>query len=88
MKKTHTTAVGIQEATAIIAVEETTTNLEETVTHVAETAIATAGVEVTTPVITTETTTATQEVRQRHPLGPEVEVIEVAIETEKVISKE
>ena len=36
MKKTHTTAVVNQEATAIIAVEEITTNPEVTATHVAE----------------------------------------------------
>ena len=66
MKKTHTTAVVIQEATAIIAVEKTTTHLEETVIHVTEAMTAIAGVEATTPAITAGTATATQEVRQRH----------------------
>ena len=80
--------MAIQEATAIIAVEEITTNLEETVIHVAEVMIAMAGVEEITPATTTEMAIAIQEARQRHLQGPEVEVIEVAIETEKVISKE
>ena len=81
MKKIHTAAVAFQEATAIIAVEETTTNLEETVIHVAEAAIATAGVEVKTPAITTETITATQEVKQRHQpeVAEEVTPKEIAI---------
>ena len=79
MKKTHTTAVVIQEATAIIEVEETTTNLEEAVIHVAEATIAMAGVEEITTTI--EMATAIQEARQRHIRGPEVEVIEAAIET-------
>ena len=59
--------------------------LPETVTHVAEAAISMAEVEETTPATTTETAIATQEVRQRHLLGPEEEVIEATIETEKVI---
>ena len=88
MKKTHTTAVVIQEATAIIAGEETTTNPGEAAIHVAEVMIAMAGVEEITPATTIEMAIAIQEARQRHLLGPEVEVIEVAIETEKVISKE
>ena len=88
MKKTHTTEVVIQEATATIAVEGITTNLEETVTHVAEATIATAEVEETTPAIITEMAIATQEARQRHLLGPEEEVIEATIETEKVTLKE
>ena len=67
MKKTHTIAVVIQEATATTAAEGTTTNLEEAVIHVAEATTAMAGVEATTPAITTGTATATQEVRQRHP---------------------
>ena len=85
MKKTHTTAVVIQEATATIAVEETTTNLEEAVIHVAEATTATAEVEEITPATTTETAIATQEAKQRHLLGPEEEVIEATTETEKVI---
>ena len=84
MKKTHTIAVVIQEATATIAAEGIT-NQEETVTHVVEATIATAEVEETTPATTTETAIATQEVRQRHLLGPEEEVIEATIEKEKVI---
>ena len=80
MKKTHTTEVVIQEATAIIAVEGITTNQEETVTHVAEATMATAEVEETTPAIITETAIATQEVRQRHPIDQEEEVIEEKIE--------
>ena len=90
MKKTHTTAVVTPEATAIIVVEETTTNLEETVIHAAEVMTAIAGVEETTPVKTTEMATAIQEVRQRHPPDPEEEVIEATIEItrEKDILKE
>ena len=85
MKKTHTIVVVIQEATATIAAEGITTNREETVTHVAEATMATAEVEETTPAIITETAIATLEGRQRHLLGPEEEVIEATIETEKVI---
>ena len=88
MKKTHTIVVVIQEATATIAAEGITTNREETVTHVAEATIATAEVEETTPATTTETVIATQEVRQRHLLGPEEEVIEATIEIEKATLKE
>ena len=84
MKKTHITAVVIQEVTAIIVAEETTTNLEEAVIHVAEVMIAMAGVEEITPATTIEMAIAIQEARQRHRLGPEVEVIEAMIETEKV----
>ena len=80
MKRTHTTAMVIQEATAIIAVEGTTTNLEETAIHVAEVTTAIAGVEATTPAITTGMVTAIQEVRQRHPIDQEEEVIEETIE--------
>ena len=43
----------------------------ETVTHVAEATIAMAEVEETIPATTTEMAIATQEVRQRHLLGPE-----------------
>ena len=85
MKKTHTTAVVIQEATAIIVVEKITTNREVTVIHEAEAMTAMAGVEETTPVILTEMATAIQEARQRHLLDPEEEVIEATIEKEKVI---
>ena len=88
MKKTHTIVVVNQEATATIAVEGITTNLEETVTHVAEVTIAMAEVEENTPATTTETAIATQEVRQRHLLGPEEEVIEAMIEIEKATLKE
>ena len=85
MKKTHTIVVVIQEATATIAEEGITTNREETVTHVAEATITMAEVEEITPATTTETVIATQEVRQRHLLGPEEKFIEATIETEKVI---
>ena len=88
MKKTHTIAVVIQEATAIIAVEETTTNREIAVIRGAEATTAMAGVEEITLATTIEMATAIQEARRRHLLGPEVEVIKVAIETEKVILKE
>ena len=90
MKKTQTTAVVIQEATAIIVVEETTINLGETVIHVAEAMTAMAEAEETTPVITIEIATAIQEAKQRHLLGPEKEVIEATTERmkEEVILKE
>ena len=87
MKKTHTIVAVIQEATATIAAEGITSR-EETVTHVAEATIAMAEVEETTPAIITEMAIATQEARQRHLLGPEEEVIEATIETEKVTLKE
>ena len=80
MKKIHTTAVAFQEATAIIAVEEATTNQEATAIHVAEATIAITEVEETTPVITTEMATAIQEVRQHHLLDSEEEVIEATTE--------
>ena len=80
MKKTHTTAVVIQEATAIIAVEETTTNPEVTATHEAEATTAMAGVEETTPATTTEMAIAIQEAKHRHLRGPEEEVIEAMID--------
>ena len=83
IKKTRTTEDDIQEVRAIIAVDKTTTNQEETAFHVAEATMAMAGVEVTTPVLITETITATQEVRQRHQLGPKEEVIEDTIEKMK-----
>ena len=70
MKKTHTTAVAIQEATVIIAVEETAINQEVAANHVAEATTDMAKVEEITPVTTTEMATAIQEVRQRHLLGP------------------
>ena len=85
MKKTHTIAVVIQEATATTAVEETTIKLEEAVIHAAEAMTAMAEVEEITQAIITEMATAIQEARQRNLLGPEVEVIEAMIETEKVI---
>ena len=84
MKKIHTTAVVFQEATAIIAVEEATTNPEVTAIHVVEAMTATAGAEETNPVTTIEMAIATQAVRQHYLLGPEEEVIEATTETEKV----
>ena len=74
MKKIHTTAVAFQEATAIIAVEETTTNPEVTATHVVEAMTATIEVEETTPAITTETIADTQVATQRHQPGTADEV--------------
>ena len=90
MKKTHTTAVVFQEATATIAVEEATTDPEVTATHVVEAMTAIIEVEETTPVITTETAIAIQEAKHRHLQGPEEEAIEAMTEItmEEVILRE